>query len=521
MTVPSTLLRNALYRIDEIRQIEAAAAEVLPAGSLMRAAGSAATAFVKKLIPTLHTKILVLAGPGNNGGDALEVTQLLSACGYELTVILCADRIQYSEDAKQSLQRAQAGKAKFIDATELPTTNEPWALVIDGLFGIGLTRAMSGTMASLIQQVNQLSQQCQFPVLALDVPSGLNADTGQLIGDIAIAIRATHTITFIGDKPGLHTAAGRDYCGHVVLSSLEIPLNLFPKPSIYSCHPRMFSKALQPRMHDSHKGSNGDVLIVGGATGMIGAPLLAARSAIHCGVGRVYVGFVGRAPLFDNQHPELMCRAARDYDFSKSVVVIGPGLGDSSEAMQLLTNALNDTTAIVIDADALNLIATTPRLQKLLLARAERNVATIITPHPLEAARLLGISVQEIQSDRLKSAQSLADKFKVCAVLKGSGTIIASVNEPICINTTGNPALATAGTGDVLAGICGALLAQLVPETKAARMAVWLHGLAADNLLKQGIGPVGLTASELIPAVRTSLNKFITDSAHEGMIEAE
>jgi hydroxyethylthiazole kinase-like uncharacterized protein yjeF len=501
----------ALYRVAEIRQVETAASASLPAGSLMRTAGSAAAEFAKKIISTPNEKILVLAGPGDNGGDALEAAQLLSATGLKVTVILCDMNNQYSLDAQQSLQQAQASHATFITIDYfLSDDKEQWGLIIDGIFGIGLTRAITGKIASLIQEVNHLSQKYQFPVLALDVPSGLNADTGQLTSEIAI--RASHTITFIGNKPGLHTAAGRDYSGDVEVADLAISSNFFPKPSAYLTHAKMFSKTIKPRLNDSHKGSYGDVMIIGGAPGMAGAPILAARAAIHCGAGRVFIGFIGAPALFDNQHPELMCRNAQDLDFADAIVVIGPGLGTSAEAMQLLSRALNDAVTMVIDADALNLIANNTALHRLLAARHEKNLATIMTPHPLEAARLLGVSTKEIQADRLNSAQSIANKFKSSVVLKGAGSIIATFNGATFINTTGNPSLATAGTGDVLAGVCGALLVQAASESDAASFAVWLHGLAADVLVAQGTGPIGLTASELIPAIRSCLNKFVADS---------
>lgn len=503
----------ALYRIAQIRQIEMAASASLPTGSLMQAAGRAAAEFAKKLIRAPNEKILVLAGPGDNGGDALEAAQLLSLAGFKVTVILSDVKSQYSIAAQQSLQRAQASQATFIGVEHFLNNGEDqWGLIIDGLFGIGLTRAITGRIASLIQQLNHLSQNYHIPVLALDVPSGLNADTGQLTGDTAIAVKASHTITFIGNKPGLHTAAGRDYSGQVAVADLAISSNFFPKPSAFLTHPLMFARLLQARLTDSHKGSYGDVQIIGGAPGMAGAPLLSARAAIHCGAGRVYIGFIEAAPMFDNQFPELMCRSANELEFGRSVVLIGPGLGASDDAKRLLSKALKGAQTMVIDADALNLVAADATLQSQLSARHERNLTTIMTPHPLEAARLLGVSTKEIQADRLRSAQSLADKYKSSVILKGAGSVIAAFNGTICINTTGNPALATAGTGDVLAGVCAALLAQHIKDTEAASFAVWLHGLAADTLVDQGIGTIGMTASELVPAIRSCLNKFVAES---------
>ena len=504
---------SALYRVAEIRQIEAAAKATLASGSLMLAAGRAATDFAKTLICSPIGKILVLVGPGDNGGDALVAAQLLSAAGFTVSAITCDENSPYSVDAQQSLQRTKASSITFIDIEHFTNNEqEQWELVIDGIFGIGLNRAITDRIASLIQQVNQRSQKYHFPVLALDVPSGLNADTGQIVGENGSAIQASHTLTFIVNKPGLYTGAGKDYSGIVELVDLNISSNNRPAPAAILSHALMFSGLLKPRLNDTHKGSYGDVLIIGGANGMKGAALLAARSAIHCGAGRVYVGFIGTPLMLDSAFPELMCRHAKELEFRTSVVIIGPGLGDSNEAAQILSKALEQAKTLVVDADALNLIAKEVDLQKLLMARHEKSLATVLTPHPLEAARLLSISTKEIQADRLNSAHALTSKFKSSVILKGAGTVISTFNGNSYINTTGNAALATAGTGDVLSGVCGALMAQHVSGSEAATFAVWLHGLAADQLVAGGIGPIGFTASELIPAIRSCLNKFINDS---------
>lgn len=504
----------SLYTIEEIRQIETVARANLAPGSLMRTAGLAAANLAKALAPINNQKILALAGPGDNGGDALEAAHLLAESGYAVNVILCAETDRYSPDAQHSLQRAKVNEITWISPEQLRASDDQqWSLVIDGLFGIGLARPITGEIESLVHSVNQMAQHSRCPVLALDVPSGLNADTGQIIGGQGVAIHATHTITFIGNKLGLHTATGKDIAGEVMVADLGIADNVFPSPHLYLSHPSLFRRTIKPRRHDSHKGSHGDVLIIGGAGGMTGAAILAARSALYCGAGRVYVGFIDDVPAYDHQHPELMCRPAGECDLSKGVVVIGPGLGTSTPAAQLLSKALTEASALVIDADALNLIAQMEDLRTLLVARQKNHRNTIITPHPLEAARLLGVSALEVQCDRITSANNLVAALNACVILKGAGTIIAAANEATFINSTGNPGLATAGTGDVLAGICAALLAQGAEQNDAARLAVWLHGLAADTLKKQGIGPTGMTASELIPAIRACLNEFISDNA--------
>jgi len=452
-----------------------------------------------------NAKVLVLAGPGNNGGDALLTAAHLAQIGVDVTVLLYADPHQQPRDSQCALEFARNSAACFAEPPYLSLiSNTSWSLVVDGLLGIGLARGITGEMRSIIEDVNRLD--CK--VLALDVPSGLDADTGNIIGGSGIAVRATHTITFIADKPGLHTCDGRDYAGEVHVSSLQLTDNYFMPPNAQLNEVSLFANALRQRPHNSHKGSYGDVSIVGGARGMSGASMLAARAAAQCGAGRVYAMFIDDVPAYDNVAPELMCRPAQDCNFSSSTLVLGPGMGTSSSACELLTKALTTPAPIVLDADALNLIAVTPVLQNLI---TQRTASTVITPHPLEAARLLATSSTVVQADRVSAARELASRFNAVAILKGSGTVIARPDGVVVINTTGNPALATAGTGDVLAGACGALLAQQWPVWNTALGAVWMHGHAADMLVRQGVGPIGLTAHELIAAIRADLNRLVKE----------
>jgi hydroxyethylthiazole kinase-like uncharacterized protein yjeF len=496
--------RTALYSVTEIRSIEQAALAALPPGTLMQRAGQSAAKLAIGLTgaPQNLAKVLMFAGPGNNGGDALETAYLLAQAGLRVSVLLYADPAKYPRDAQQALRRALNSATVFPDTTRLSElASHDWSLVIDGLFGIGLTRPISGTVRMAVDAINALA----CPVLALDVPSGLNADTGNIVGENGVAVQATHTITFIGNKPGLHTAFGRDYAGAVEVASLHIEDRYFPQPHAFLNDVALFAGFLRRRPHNSHKGSYGDVAIVGGAPGMGGAAILAARAAAKCGAGRVFAAYLESAPPYDSAQPELMCRLARDLDFSSYTLVVGPGLGTSPAALDTLTRALNTSRPLVLDADALNLIAKTPDLQQLLAAR---NGIAVMTPHPLEAARLLGTTSVSIQADRLAAAREIAKRYSAVVILKGSGTVISRPDGTAVINTTGNPGLATAGTGDVLAGICGALLAQHWPQWEAALAAAWMHGHAADMLVQQGVGPIGLTAGELIPCVRAALNQL-------------
>ena len=492
---------HPLYTIAQLRAIETAALAMLPSGTLMQRAGAAAAQIAIDLLhgQIQHAQILIIAGPGNNGGDALVAATCLAGAGAVVSIKLCGDPNQMSVDARQAWQQATTKPVRFID--HLPSSN--WSLIIDGLFGIGLSRPITGRLAELVDTVNHID----CPRLSLDIPSGLNADTGTVIGEAGCAIRATHTVTFIGDKPGLHTAAGRDFAGVVSIEPLAIDQAFFVPTPIQLGSIDLFAEALQRRHHDSHKGSYGDVAVLGGADGMTGAVLLASRAALYAGGGRIFSVFVGSVPSHDAMHPELMCRSAHDFDFGKAVIVVGPGLGQSDHAVTCLTHALEQPHPLVIDADALNLIAQHAELHALV---SSRTAPVVMTPHPLEAARLLNCSTAEIQANRIAAANLLARNFQATIILKGSGTIIAHVDGSTVVNPTGNPALATGGSGDVLSGVCGALLAQGWSAWHAALGATWLHGHAADTLVENSIGPIGLTASELPAAIRHALNTLIT-----------
>jgi len=490
---------HSLYSVAEVRLAEQSAATTLPPGTLMQRAGQAAATLAHELAAGRNGPVLVLAGPGNNGGDALEVAANLAQAGLEVIVVHLAGGATVARETAHALTRARAGDARFVDA--IPA-GEAWALAVDGLFGIGLARPLDGKARELVLALNELD----CPVLALDIPSGLDADTGALAAADAVAVRATHTITFIADKPGLHTNAGRDYAGEVTVATLGIDAALLPPASARLNDPALFTQRLATRRHASHKGSFGDVAIVGGAAGMAGAAVLAARGALYAGAGRVFVASLAPALAYDSTQPEIMFRDAAGFHQPEAVLVLGPGMGDSAGAIKQLVKALDGSAPLVIDADALNLIAASPDLQQRL---ASRGHPALLTPHPLEAARLLGVTAAVVQGDRLAAAREIAARLQAVVVLKGSGSVIAEPAGAVAINPTGNPGLATGGTGDVLAGVCGALLAQGWNAWEAALGAAWLHGDAADRLVAQGIGPVGLTAGELPAAVRQSLNLLI------------
>ncbi len=496
---------HSLYSVAEIRAIEQAAARTLPAGTLMQRAGRAAANLALQLLAgETEPRVLILAGPGNNGGDALEVAANLANAGIDVAIWHLSGSASPSAETAHAVSRAKASTAHWMSHSgDTPSPGDiagnRWALVVDGLFGIGLARPLNGVARQLVLNVSALA----CPILALDVPSGLDADTGTIVG-ADVAMRATHTMTFVADKPGLHTCDGRDLAGTVSVAGLDIPADQLPPGRACINGPAQFGTKLQARPNNSHKGSYGDVAIIGGAAGMAGAAVLAGRAALHGGAGRVYLCMLDAAVRYDTQQPELMFRDAHGFEMDGKILVAGPGLGMA--ATSLVARVLDSTVPIVLDADALNLIAASTVLQDQLY---QRYAASLMTPHPLEAARLLGCSASAVQADRLQAARSLAQRFNAFVVLKGSGSVMARPDGFAVINATGNPGLATAGTGDVLSGLCGSLLAQGWPAWEALLGAVWIHGKAADELVSDGVGPVGLTASELIPAVRHAINALI------------
>ncbi|HVW64786.1 MAG TPA: NAD(P)H-hydrate dehydratase [Nitrosospira sp.] len=500
---------NAIFTAAEIRNIEQLAAAAPDRPALMEKAGLATAEVVRDrlLIGEKH-KVLVLAGPGNNGGDAFVAARHLRIWGFEVTLVFTGERASLPMDAQHALDAWLAQGGEIL--TGLPE-NGCWDGVVDGLFGIGLDhkggRDLAGKYLELVRAVNRMS----LPVLAIDVPSGLGSDTGNVRGD---AIHARVTVTFIGLKPGLLTARGPEYCGEIVLRDLGLDAPSLLEPNCW-----MMDRAhadellLPPRAASSHKGMFGSIGIIGGAQGMVGAALLAGTAALKLGAGRVYLGLLADdAPKVDTAQPELMLRpVAEVLDLDNlNCLVIGPGLGMAVEAGIWLRCALDNDLPLVVDADALNLIASQPRLASRLRERSrKRKVSSILTPHPAEAARLLGTDTSAIESDRLNAAISLAGRYGCLAVLKGAGSISAMPSGQCYINASGNPGLSSAGTGDILSGMIGALLAQGLEPEKALLLGVHLHGAAADVLREQHGGPVGMTASEIPDAARRLLNQWV------------
>jgi hydroxyethylthiazole kinase-like uncharacterized protein yjeF len=478
-----------------VRAIEAAAAKAPP--PLMERAGLAAAELAREVSGGTGKPVLVLAGPGNNGGDAFVIARHLKKWYFKVTVVFAGDEKKLSADAKAAI--AAWRKAGGTLTASLPAARQ-WGLVVDGIFGIGLDRDVAANYAEWITAINAL----RAPVLAVDVPSGLQSDTGRVMGR---AVRATHTITFIALKPGLLTLDGPDHCGEVHVRALDLDPRALRRATGHTIGREVLAAALGPRLHNTHKGDYGSVGIIGGDRGMIGAALLAGRAALQAGSGRVYVGMVAdNAPAVDPLQPELMLRTADEVLKlgHLTCLAVGPGLGQMPDAAFYLGIALESSLPLVLDADALNLTATDKRLAA---ALGKRDAPTLLTPHPAEAARLLGTNTREIQADRVGAATRLAVKFNSSVVLKGAGSVCAHADGSWDINTTGNPGMASAGQGDVLTGLIAALLAQGAEPKTALLAGVYLHGAAADRAVAAGIGPAGLTASETIDAARSLLNR--------------
>ncbi|MFO0519408.1 MAG: NAD(P)H-hydrate dehydratase [bacterium] len=494
-----------LYTATDLRKVEQLAAQAIArahALPLMERAGQAAAELALEMLGDRGGRVQVFAGPGNNGGDALVVARRLREAFVPVDVVFDGDAGRLPPDAAAALAAWQAAGGSLLRE---PPPGAACALAIDGLFGIGLKRAPEGRVAGHIAAMAALARH-GVPLLALDVPSGLDADTGQVPGT---AVEATRTLTFLAFKPGLFTGDGPDCCGETTLADLGVDAPAHVPPSGHALDAGTLAGLRPPRRRNSHKGTYGSVGIVGGAPGMVGAALLAGRAALLAGAGRVTLGLVDeQGPACDPLQPELMLRRWHELPRLEAIdtLAIGPGLGDFPESHAALRWALAAPLPLVVDADGLNLIARDDGLRS---ALAARSAPSILTPHPAEAARLLGIDTRSVQADRIGSACRLAATFGAGVVLKGTGSISALPGGTgWSLHRTGNPGMATAGMGDVLTGIIAALLAQGLDLQAALTGGVTVHGAAADAVSADAGMPAGLpglTASEVAWRVRTLL----------------
>lgn len=468
-------MSRTIMNLEESRELEARCAVRMGLDTLMRRAGTFAAKWLDERLPCPH--VTVLAGPGNNGGDAIVCACELKRLGHTVQLVMPGGEPK-TELAREMLADWIALGGTVISA---PYMTEKADAVVDGLFGTGLKRPITGDYLDAILWFNE--RQCFR--LALDVPSGLHSETGHWVGTMP-GVTADATVTFLSAKSGLYMNEGVDAAGAVVVSELDVSVPLTRLGLIeYSD----FDHICQPRPKFSHKGTFGHVAVVGGAEGHIGAALLSARAALRMGAGTVTVELLTpNAMMVDPVAPELMF-SSTPLDFSRfTAAVIGPGLGQSAAAKARLEAALASNIPLVLDADALNLIAGDKALLTTLL---HRTVATVLTPHEAEGARLLKVTPQIIQSDRVNAVRDIALQTGAITVLKGPGTLIAMRSSRTWLSPYATASLATAGSGDVLSGMIASFLGQRYDTVESVLGAVMLHGYAGKERV------AGLTASEI------------------------
>jgi ADP-dependent NAD(P)H-hydrate dehydratase / NAD(P)H-hydrate epimerase len=522
--------------VRQIRTLEQTAFSHIDSFLLMQAAGvRSALKIVDQIVhsETHSTRCLVLAGPGNNGGDACIVAGELKRKGMQVDLFQITEGKQGSKDRMQAVLWALAHGVQPIELESeisLPEIAMD-TVIVDGLLGIACDRPPQGLIERLIQHIN--AHRYKARVYALDCPSGLNCDTGSAPG---AAVQAHTTFSYLACKHGLLSEQGKDLCGELWIDTLNCDALLDTEP--HAAEWGMVAHAvsrldqlqhLPKRGHQHHKGSFGSIAVLGGQQGMVGACVLSARTALMLGCGRVALTLLheadmhlpdvqrqGQSPFLDLNFPEIMNKGLESNLEFADTAVIGPGLGQSEEALSMVHALLEHDKGLnmVWDADALNLLAANSTLRARLerYRRKHHAKSLVFTPHPLEAARLLQSTTDMIQADRMKAVKSLASQFDCTVVLKGTGSLICNSNQ-IEINTTGGPALATAGSGDVLAGAVAAMLGQGLGEFRAASFAVYLHGLAVEPIGREQEGLSISHASEIAQRMKTGLNHLLSQSA--------
>ena len=488
---------QGLYSVEQVRGFDAHAIQVagVPGYTLMRRAGEAALRALRSRWPTA-LRIAVVCGGGNNGGDGFVVARFARAVGLEVTLLAVAPPTQLRDDARRAADDylASGGQAHTFDATLLAEVD----VVVDALLGTGLRERVRPEFLEVIAAINTAGK----PVLALDLPSGLDGDSGAVLGD---AVRAELTITFVAPKTGLYLGDGPEYAGRVLMDDLEVtrPIDAGSRPVLERLDETDIKRALPRRGRTAHKGDFGRVLIVAGGPGMAGAARLAGEACLRSGAGLVTVATAPEnVTAIVAGRPELMCHGVRSAEdlapllSAATVVAAGPGLGTSTWSHTLLDTVLAGGKPLVLDADALNMLAAT----------GERPPAgAVLTPHPGEAARLLGTTSAVIQNDRLGALQRFIARTGAIVVLKGAGTLIGAENRVPAVCTRGNPGMAAPGMGDVLTGVIAAMLAQCGDAWIAARAGVIAHALAGDDLARVGNGR-GMLALELAESLSRWVN---------------
>lgn len=485
----------AIYSADAVCRIDRQAMENagIPGYTLMQRAAAAAIDIAMAAYPApRHWQ--VVCGAGNNGGDGYALARLAAEQGISLSVIAVTPPAALGGDAASAYRDFAA--AGGIAQPWNGTLDSQADLIVDAILGSGLDRAVEGAFAEVIESINRHPA----TVLSLDLPSGLGSDDGTVFGH---AVRADLTVTFVGLKAGLYLGHGPAHTGEVHFAGLGIPdsVRATVTPLLRRIGDSAIRDALPPRKPDAHKGDFGHAVIVGGSPGMAGAVSMCGQAALRCGAGRVSVlTHPGHCAALLAACPELMCHEmAHPDDLARllenaAAVAVGPGLGTGDWGRSLWRQVSRCDRPLVVDADALNLLAREP-------TRCDH---WILTPHPGEAGRLLGSSAADVQSDRLGALAALVERYGGTVVLKGAGTLVSSTNGVPWLCTAGNPGMATAGMGDILTGVIVALLAQGMSREVAALIAAGVHGRAADAAA--GKAPRGMLATDLLPQLRRCVN---------------
>ena len=490
-------LPTALYRARELRALDRAVTALfgIPGITLMERAAAAALRHLRHRWPRAR-RIAVLCGHGNNGGDGFLLARFAAEEGFDVGLERVGDRARLRGDAREAARRCEeAGVATRGGGLDLSRFD----VVVDAMLGTGLDRKVGTPFAGTVERINR----CGRPVLCLDMPSGLHSDTGTRLG---AAVRASSTITFIGLKQGLFTGCGPDVAGRIAFDDLGVPEAAYAcaLPSARRMRLAHFRDAFGPRPRQAHKGDFGHVLVIGGDEGMPGAPRLAAEAAARSGAGLVTVATrAAHAASIPAFRPELMSRGVENAAALKpllaraGVVAIGPGLGTAQWGRTMLDATLGAGRPMVLDADALNLIAD---------GGAEPTLAgAVVTPHPGEAARLLGITPAQVEADRFAAAAGVRERSGAVVVLKGAGTLVEDGGEIVSVCDAGNPGMASAGMGDVLCGVIAALVAQGFAPSEAAKAGVCVHAEAGDRAAQAG-GERGMLAGDVVAMLRQVLN---------------
>ncbi|MDH5357922.1 MAG: NAD(P)H-hydrate dehydratase [Gammaproteobacteria bacterium] len=488
-------LPHDLYTAEQTRELDRIVTEQhnISTAKLMAQAGTAALASIKNHWPQAE-RLLVVCGTGNNGGDGFELARQAIEAGYRVVVFQVGDDEIKNETAAacDALLATGTKIQKFKD--KLPSTD----VIVDAMIGTGLNREVTGEYKKVIEAINSAKR---TPVISLDIPSGLHADTGSAMNT---AVKATICLSFMGLNKGLFIGEGPNYAGTVCFDSLNIPSALYKEFSPIARRVSLENDAagLAPRERTGHKGLYGHLLIVGGDLGMSGAARVAAEAGARVGAGLTSIATrSAHGPILSVARPELMCHGVEDPEDliplieRANALTVGPGLGQNDWGASLFQKAIESNLPMVVDADALNLISKNP----------QRHDNWILTPHPGEAARLLGCTSDDIQADRFNAVKELQSIYGGIAVLKGSGTLIYNGETPTRLSTWGNPGMGSGGMGDVLAGVIGGLLAQGFPLMDAACVGVTLHGMAGDKAAEQD-GERGMLAMDLIPHLRHLAN---------------